>query len=238
MSQGLFFVEVILYDMTGNLTPERLIACGHSPMAILFAVIPSASIMIVILVLEFRNFKNSTPLASSCSAAISAACHAQTCHVGEVSKPSVNDNRTKISIQENDGEAMDISQLDSRNYRADEDPDSYQGQANESQAHLLRENNGAGEDIGEAMSYIVSRLNIKNECSLEEITLVESNREDDGTTLQSGIRSHHSNERNTNVTERQGNNTHSLGEETGSEYGHCCFSPSEVTAPSAGKLYM
>lgn len=246
VSQSLFFVQVILYDMVGNLTPERIVACGYSPMAILFALIVGASMMIVILVLGFRDFKNSMPLASSCSAAISAACHAppgcgdalKPVMWGEVPKPPVNDNHMEISGQEDDGEATDVSRLNSRNHRADEDSDSYQVQANESQAHLLSENNGAGEDIGEAMSYIVSGLDIENEGFFEEVTLVESNCGDDGTTLHSGTRSHRSDEENPNTTQRQGNNAHLLGEENGSEYGHCCFSSLEVTAPSAGKLYM
>lgn len=246
LSQSLFLVEVILYDMAGNPIPERLVACGYSPIAILFALLVGVSMMIVILVLGFRHFKNSMPLASNCSAAISAACHAppgcgdalRPVMWGEVSKPPVNDSHMEISGQEDDGEATDVSRLNSRNHRADEDLDSYQGQANESQAHLLSENNGAGEDIGEAMSYIVSRLDTENEGFFEEVTLVESNRGDDGTTLQSGTRSHCSDEENPNTTQRQGNNAHLLGEENESEYGHCCFSSSEVTAPSAGKLYM
>lgn len=243
VSQSLFFVEVILYDMVGNLTPERLITCGYSPMAIIFAVVLGISMMIVILGLGFRHFKNSMPLAGSCSAAISAACHPppgggdalKPVMWGEVLKPPVNDNHTEISSQEDDGEVTDrtVSRFNSRNYRADKDPYSHQRQENESQAHLLGENNGAGEDIGDAISYIVSRLDTRNEGSFEEVMLVDSNRDNDGeTTLHTasrpGTRSG-SDEENPSTTQRQGN---------GSEYGHCSFSSEEVTAPSAGKLYL
>ena len=246
VSQSLFFVEVILYDTVGNITPERLVACGYSPMAMIFALLLGASMMIVILALGFRYFKNSMPLASSCSAAISAACHAPTgcgdalkpVMWGEVLKSPVKDSRTESNSQKNDRKVMDVSQLDSRSQRAEEDSDSYQGQTNGSQSHLLGGNNGAGEDIGEAISYIVSRLDTGDEGSFEEITLVESDHEDDGITLQSGTRGRHSDEENLNATQNQGNNANLLGGGNGFEYGHCCFSSSEVIAPSAGKLYM
>ncbi|ODM24070.1 hypothetical protein SI65_01660 [Aspergillus cristatus] len=146
--------------------------------------------MFIILGLGFKHFKNSMPLAGSYSAAISAACHPppgggdalKPVMWGEVLKPLVNNNHTEISSQEDDGEVTDhtVSRFNSRNYRADENPDSHQGQENESQAHLLGENNGAGEDTGEALSYIVSRLDTRNEGSFEEVTLVESNHENDG----------------------------------------------------------
>lgn len=254
VSQSLFFVEVILYDMTGNLTAERLISCGYSPMAIIFAIILGASMMIVILGLGFKRFKNRMPLASSCSAAISAACHPppgggdtlQPIMWGEVLKPLVNDSHTETGSQEDDGEVASHteSRFKSRNYYTGENPDSYQGQEIGNQAQFLEENknNNDGEDIGEAISYIGSRLDTSYAGSFEEVTLVDSNSESDGeTTLhitsRSGTRSD-SNEENPKIAPRKGNNAYLLDEENGSEYGHCSFSSAEVTIPSPGKLYL
>ncbi|KAE8152089.1 hypothetical protein BDV25DRAFT_128292 [Aspergillus avenaceus] len=57
VSQSLFFVQIIPYDIHGNAVPEdRLLGCGYSPIAI------------------FR-LRARMPLAVSCSVATSAACH-------------------------------------------------------------------------------------------------------------------------------------------------------------------
>jgi len=252
VSQSVFFVEVILYDMTGNLTPERLITCGYSPMAIIFLISLGTLMTFPIIGLGFKHFKNNMPLAGSCSAAISAACHPppgggdalKPVMWGEVSKPPVKNKHMKISSQEDDGEATDhtLSWLNSKNYCAEENPDSHQGQDNESQAHFLGENNGASEDVGEAIKYIVSRLDTRDEGSFEEVILVESNCENDGentlhTASGSGTANDASDERDSDSAQGQGNNADFLGEEDGLEYGHCSFS-SQVTAPSAGKLYL
>lgn len=49
--------------------------CGYSPLAMIFAIIVIGILGLIILVLAFRKFRTGMPIAGSCSAAISAACH-------------------------------------------------------------------------------------------------------------------------------------------------------------------
>lgn len=75
VSQSFFFVEVVLYDMAGRLTTERLIACGYSPIALMVAILLGFVMVCTILGMGLKHFRTNMPLAVSCSAAISAACH-------------------------------------------------------------------------------------------------------------------------------------------------------------------
>lgn len=76
ISQSLFYVQVLPYDARGNPVPEQqLVACGYSPMAIIFAMCLGGLMVCTILGLGMKSYKTNIPLAVSCSAAISAACH-------------------------------------------------------------------------------------------------------------------------------------------------------------------
>lgn len=54
---------------------EFLTACGHLPLAILCFVCLGVLMVVFLLVLLSRRLKTGMPVAGSCSAAISAACH-------------------------------------------------------------------------------------------------------------------------------------------------------------------
>ncbi|KAL4924604.1 uncharacterized protein BDV17DRAFT_295240 [Aspergillus undulatus] len=79
VSQSLFFVQIIPFDMNGKEDPgEEITTVGHSPVAIIFAIIVGGLLPVVSMLLGLRRFKSSMPLVAQCSAAISAACHPAT----------------------------------------------------------------------------------------------------------------------------------------------------------------
>ncbi|PYI03206.1 hypothetical protein BO78DRAFT_410014 [Aspergillus sclerotiicarbonarius CBS 121057] len=78
VSSSLFYVEIIPFDTQGNASyANQVIACGYAPIAIVFAVILGVVMTSTIFGLSMRWFDSRMPIASSCSAAISAACHPQ-----------------------------------------------------------------------------------------------------------------------------------------------------------------
>lgn len=77
VSRSLFLVKIDIYNMAGDLDPSRAVtACGYSstPFA-LDVVIGSLMIAALFGLARFRKFDEGIPITSSCSLAISAACH-------------------------------------------------------------------------------------------------------------------------------------------------------------------
>ncbi|MCJ1428446.1 hypothetical protein MMC29_006356 [Sticta canariensis] len=77
VSQSIFLVRVAVEDnFVGHGWREEIVSkCGYSPIAII-TVIPLGVLLLLVLVVNgFRKCKEGMPLAGSCSAAISAACH-------------------------------------------------------------------------------------------------------------------------------------------------------------------
>ncbi len=76
ISQSIFLARITIYDENGNEdTGHSLSSCGYSPIAIIFTLILGTLMVLVVLINGFRRYHPGIPLASSCSAAISAACH-------------------------------------------------------------------------------------------------------------------------------------------------------------------
>lgn len=76
ISQSLFYVQVLPFDARGNPAPKnQLVACGFSPIAIIFTMSLGGLMVCAILGVGMKRYKTNIPLAVSCSAAISAACH-------------------------------------------------------------------------------------------------------------------------------------------------------------------
>ena len=77
VSQSLFFVRIMIYAPHGNLRPHRssITSCGYSPIAIFFVIITGSVMLVGMLAMGFRKYPLGMPLAGSCSAVISAACH-------------------------------------------------------------------------------------------------------------------------------------------------------------------
>lgn len=90
VSQSFFFVQVIPFDRQGvpqRISPNVLVTCGYSPVAIIFGIIVGGLLPIVAVLLGLRRFRSHMPLAGQCSAAISAACHPMTTAVDHALKP-------------------------------------------------------------------------------------------------------------------------------------------------------
>ena len=76
VSQSIFLAKVNVYDANGNILPHAsVMTCGYSCIAMLFVIILAVLCIIGGNANGFRRYKPGMPLAGSCSAAISAACH-------------------------------------------------------------------------------------------------------------------------------------------------------------------
>lgn len=77
ISQALFLVVLAEYYSDGTLaTPVAVASCGFSPLAMLMALVAGVVLVTAVSVLAFAcHYDPHMPLAGSCSAAISAACH-------------------------------------------------------------------------------------------------------------------------------------------------------------------
>ncbi|KAL4875002.1 hypothetical protein BJY04DRAFT_211669 [Aspergillus karnatakaensis] len=115
VSQSLFFVEITPYDVRGVPSDDdKVMTCGYSPKALIFAMILGGVLVSAALLLGIRRLKSPMPLALHCSAAISAACHpgSEAGHAlkpiqwGEVVVDSHNINRTN-----SDDEGVELERL-------------------------------------------------------------------------------------------------------------------------------
>ncbi|KAL2068529.1 hypothetical protein VTL71DRAFT_14866 [Oculimacula yallundae] len=88
LSQSIFVVQISIFNKDGTPVPDNasddestgryahLSNCGYSPIAIILSVIAAAILFLFAMVFYFRRFPpGSPPVVSTCSAAISAACH-------------------------------------------------------------------------------------------------------------------------------------------------------------------
>ncbi|KAK4963812.1 hypothetical protein LTR28_004372 [Elasticomyces elasticus] len=75
-SQSLFMVQIsIIGESRGPVPTTRISTCGYSPVAIILTTVVVSLIIIAGIVTGMRRYRMGMTLASSCSAAISAACH-------------------------------------------------------------------------------------------------------------------------------------------------------------------
>ena len=75
-SQSIFMVQIKVINEAGDVDPDLSIStCGYSPVAIILTTIVGSCIVLGGVATALRKFPAGMPLASSCSAAISAACH-------------------------------------------------------------------------------------------------------------------------------------------------------------------
>jgi hypothetical protein len=76
LSQSLFLVAIDVFDEDGNLdNAQSILTCGFSCIALIFLIGIGWLIFIAGVGLGLRKYKGGMPLAGSCSAALSAACH-------------------------------------------------------------------------------------------------------------------------------------------------------------------
>lgn len=77
VSQSIFLAKVTVYNFDGSEdTDEDISRCGYSNIAIIFTLIVGTVVVAIGILNGFRRFQSGIPLVGSCSAAISAACHA------------------------------------------------------------------------------------------------------------------------------------------------------------------
>ena len=87
VSQSIFLVRIDVYETKPfKNTGLGVSTCGYSPMAIIFVIILGFIVILVGIANGFRKVKDGMPLAGSCSAAISAACHPPKADVNASSK--------------------------------------------------------------------------------------------------------------------------------------------------------
>ena len=77
VSESIFLARINVLDSTGAEVPNGSVSiCGYSPIAIIFVIVFGFAVVLLGVANGFRKTKGGMPLAGSCSAAISAACHA------------------------------------------------------------------------------------------------------------------------------------------------------------------
>ncbi|KAG9564622.1 hypothetical protein KCU71_g9834, partial [Aureobasidium melanogenum] len=75
VARSIFLVQIKIFDYDGNALADSISACGYSAMAIVLSLFVSGILIIALLASGARKFEPGMPLASSCSLAITAACH-------------------------------------------------------------------------------------------------------------------------------------------------------------------
>lgn len=76
ISQSIFLVVVASYNADGSLSsPFRIATCGFSPISMIFVMIGGIVMLLCLLGISMIKLDGTVPIVSSCSAAISAACH-------------------------------------------------------------------------------------------------------------------------------------------------------------------
>lgn len=74
-SQSIFLVYIMITDPHTRAVFDEISTCGYSPMAIILTTVVAILIAICGVSLGYLRYPAGMPLASSCSAVISAACH-------------------------------------------------------------------------------------------------------------------------------------------------------------------
>lgn len=75
VARSIFLVQIQVYDYDGNAISYWISTCGFSSMAIVLSLFVSGIIILALLANGARKLEPGMPLASSCSLAITAACH-------------------------------------------------------------------------------------------------------------------------------------------------------------------
>ena len=75
VSESIFLARINVMYSGVELSGIGLSTCGYSPMAMIFVIILGSFIVLLGICFGFRKSRGGMPLAGSCSAAISAACH-------------------------------------------------------------------------------------------------------------------------------------------------------------------
>ena len=75
-SQGLYMISVVIHDTNDPAVPDHTVSiCGYSPGAIWITTLTMMTMALFSVIIGLRRYPGGMPLASTSSAAISAACH-------------------------------------------------------------------------------------------------------------------------------------------------------------------
>ncbi|KAJ5164845.1 uncharacterized protein N7500_006675 [Penicillium coprophilum] len=77
ISQSIFYLEIVTYTPLDRKVGSTS-SLGYSSAFILFSILVGVIMILILCILGLRRLKSNAPLAASCSAAISAACHPPT----------------------------------------------------------------------------------------------------------------------------------------------------------------
>ncbi|KAJ5813671.1 uncharacterized protein N7503_000421 [Penicillium pulvis] len=75
VSQSLFYFRMTVYTSSGKFANALTSCVAYSPLPIFLSLLVGSLMLAILLGLSLRRFKSEMPLAGSCSAVISAACH-------------------------------------------------------------------------------------------------------------------------------------------------------------------
>ena len=79
VSQSIFLASIQFYrgglELDGSPEDTKVMGCGYSCAAIIFAIVVGVLLLAALVGCGFRRYHSSVPMASTCSVAISAACH-------------------------------------------------------------------------------------------------------------------------------------------------------------------
>ena len=76
LSQTIFLVRLDVRGLNGQIRPQQsMSACGYSSSAFVALISLSGIVYLVTLIVSLRGMEENIPMATSCSAMISAACH-------------------------------------------------------------------------------------------------------------------------------------------------------------------
>ncbi|KAG9686786.1 hypothetical protein KCU95_g11437, partial [Aureobasidium melanogenum] len=75
VARSIFLVQIKVFDYDGIELADSISACGYSAMAIVLSLFVSGILIVALLANGVRRLESGMPLASSCSLAVTAACH-------------------------------------------------------------------------------------------------------------------------------------------------------------------
>lgn len=102
VSQSFYSVQIVAKNTVGQRLPTSTSTVGYSPVAMIFSIAVLALTIVAMIVLGMRKLKAYMPIAGTCSAAISAACHPPVGDGNAALKPVMWGEIARISVADED----------------------------------------------------------------------------------------------------------------------------------------
>lgn len=108
VSQSIFLARINVFDSERNEVPSESVSTrGYSPIAIMFVCALGSIVILCGIGTGFRRYNVAVPLAGSCSAVISAACHPPQGSIDTTSRPA---KWERVDNDEMDNEGPGVGQ--------------------------------------------------------------------------------------------------------------------------------